>query len=248
VTDGAEGSGEVGVDLLDRITLKVKRKDGAAAAALHDAYRWLLRWNVPDAPLVRRLAKLAYLTHDAAVSGGELCASKLLYEPMVRARFATVGEGVHVTGLPFIVGHCRIHVGDGCTLSKIHVFSGRFHDEPELVIGRGTVIGYQTAFTVNRRVVIGENVGIATHVSIADSDGHPVDLERRLRGAPMSRRDIHPVTIGDHVWLGRGAQVQKGVTIGRGAVVAAGSVVISDVPEGALAMGVPARVITRPWS
>jgi acetyltransferase-like isoleucine patch superfamily enzyme len=39
----------------------------------------------------------------------------------------------------------------------------------------------------------------------------------------------------------------KGVTIGAGAVVASGSVVASDIPEGALAMGVPARVIKRPW-
>jgi acetyltransferase-like isoleucine patch superfamily enzyme len=37
----------------------------------------------------------------------------------------------------------------------------------------------------------------------------------------------------------------KGVTIGRGAVVAAGSVVVSDVPDGAIAMGVPARVLKR---
>ena len=236
------------MDLVDELLLKVKRKDGAAAAALHDAYRWLLRWNVPDTPAVRRLARLAYRVHDAAASGGELLAAKLLYEPMVRARFAHVGRSVHVSGLPFLVGHCNIRVGDGCTLSKIQVFSGRFPDEPELVLGRGTTVGYLVTFTVNERVVVGDHVGIATRACIADSDGHPAELSRRLRGEPMSRSDIRPVTIGDHVWIGRAAQVHKGVTIGRGAVVAAGSVVVSDVPEGALAMGVPARVITRPWT
>lgn len=236
------------MDAVDRLLLKVRRRDGAAAAALHDAYLWLVRWRVPDTGLARMLGRLAYLAHDAAVSGGELLASKLLYEPMVRARFAEVGEGVHVTGLPYVVGHCRIRVGDGCTLSKIHVFSGRFHDAPELVIGRGTAIGFGATFTVNERVVVGERCGIAAHAAIFDSDGHPADLERRLRGEPITRADIRPVTIGDHVWIGRAAQVQKGVTIGRGAVVAAGSVVTSDVPEGALAMGVPARVITRPWT
>lgn len=236
------------MELVDRIVLKVKRKDGAAAAALHDAYRWLLRWNVPDTKVVRALGRLACFAQDAASTGGELCKSKLLYEPMARARFEKLGAGVHVTGLPYVLGHCKIHVGDGSTLSKIHVFSGRFHDEPELVIGRGTVIGYEVTFTVNRRVVVGDHVGIASRASIADSDGHPADLERRLRGEPMSADDIRPVTIGDHAWIGRGAHVQKGVTIGRGAVVAAGSVVVSDVPEGALAMGVPARLVTRPWS
>jgi acetyltransferase-like isoleucine patch superfamily enzyme len=37
----------------------------------------------------------------------------------------------------------------------------------------------------------------------------------------------------------------KGVTIGRGAIVASGSVVATDVPDGAIAMGVPARIIRR---
>jgi acetyltransferase-like isoleucine patch superfamily enzyme len=47
------------------------------------------------------------------------------------------------------------------------------------------------------------------------------------------------------VWIGRGAHILKGVTIGRGAIVAAGSVVASDVPAGAMAMGVPARIVKR---
>jgi maltose O-acetyltransferase len=37
--------------------------------------------------------------------------------------------------------------------------------------------------------------------------------------------------------------VLKGVTIGKGAVIGAGSVVTKDIPEGAIAVGVPARVI-----
>lgn len=232
---------------LDQLLLRVKRRDGAAAGAVHDAYRWLLRWNVPDVPAVRYLSESLYLAYDAFDHGTELLAAKLLYEPMVRARFAHVGERVHVTGLPYIIGHCKIHVGDDCTLSKIFVTSGRFCDDPELHIGRGTSIGFAVAFSVNRRVTIGEHVGIASRATLADSDGHPADLQRRLRGEAISAEDIKPVVVGDHVWIGRGAQVLKGVTIGAGAVVAAGSVVTSDVPAGALAMGVPARVITRPW-
>lgn len=234
------------MSLIERLTVQVKRRRGPAAAALHDAYRWLVRWNVPDTPLLRSLARAAFYAHDALGHGSSLLAAKLLYEPMARARFESVGQRVHVTDLPYILGHCKIHVGDDCTLSKILVFSGRFHDAPELRIGRGSTIGFLVSFSVNQRITIGEHVGIASRVTLADSDGHPVDLERRLRGETLRADDIRPVTIGDHVWIGRGAHVQKGVTIGRGAVVAAGSVVTSDVPEGALAMGVPARVVLRP--
>lgn len=235
------------MDALDKLLLRVKRKDGAIPAALHDLYRWLLRWNLPDVAVVQHLARLAWRARELGEIGSGLVASKLVYEPMARARFASFGRGVHLTELPYMLGHCNVHVGDGCSLSKITITSGRFHDEPELFIGRGTSIGYLVAFSVNRRVTIGEHVGIAGRATISDSDGHPSDLARRLRGEPLALTDIQPVTIGDHVWIGRASHVLKGVTIGRGAVVAAGSVVTSDVPEGALAMGVPARVITRPW-
>lgn len=235
------------MDPIERMVLRVKRRDGAIPAAIHDLYRWILRFDLPDSAVLRHLARLAWRARDLASHGGELVASKLVVEPMARARFASMGRGVHVTELPFVLGHCDVRVGDGCSLSKIQVFSGRFCDRPELTIGRGTQVGYMVTFSVNRRVTVGEHVGIATRAVISDSDGHPADLSRRLRGEPLAPSDILPVTIGDRVWIGRSAHVQKGVTIGRGAVVAAGSVVTSDVPEGALAMGVPARVITRPW-
>ena len=75
-----------------------------------------------------------------------------------------------------------------------------------------------------QRVQIGRGVFIASHASIRDSDFHTLDPSR-----PASA----PVVIGDHVWIGEGAKIMKGVTIGAGAVVAAATLV----------GGVPARVI-----
>jgi acetyltransferase-like isoleucine patch superfamily enzyme len=51
------------------------------------------------------------------------------------------------------------------------------------------------------------------------------------------------IVIGDEAWLGFGVIVLGGVRIGEGAVIGAGSVVTQDVPDGAIAMGVPARVV-----
>ena len=49
--------------------------------------------------------------------------------------------------------------------------------------------------------------------------------------------------IGGHVDIGAGAKVLGPVTIGRHARIGANAVVIDDVPDGATAAGVPARVI-----
>lgn len=50
------------------------------------------------------------------------------------------------------------------------------------------------------------------------------------------------IIIEDDVWIGANATILKGVTIGHGAVIGAASVVTSDIPEYAVAVGNPAKV------
>jgi serine O-acetyltransferase len=65
-----------------------------------------------------------------------------------------------------------------------------------------------------------------------------VTIGNRVDGGPV------PV-LEDNVELGAYAQVLGGVRIGRGARVGALSVVLEDVPPGATAVGIPARIIER---
>jgi len=65
------------------------------------------------------------------------------------------------------------------------------------------------------------------------SDAAVVDQPRTSRG----------IQLGDNVWLGAGAKVLDGVRIGTDVVVGAGAVVNADLPDGAIAAGVPARIL-----
>nr|TPG48139.1 chloramphenicol acetyltransferase [Roseomonas nepalensis] len=56
-------------------------------------------------------------------------------------------------------------------------------------------------------------------------------------------RRSHRVTMGHDVWIGHGAVVLPGVTIGTGAAIGAGAVVSKDVPDFAIVVGVPGRVL-----
>ena len=58
-------------------------------------------------------------------------------------------------------------------------------------------------------------------------------------------RSSRGITLGDNVWLGTGTKVLDGVRIGRDVVVGAGAVVTEDLPDGAVAVGIPARVVRR---
>jgi acetyltransferase-like isoleucine patch superfamily enzyme len=226
--------------------LRVKRRETRAARMAHDAYTWLRNANVPDGPVATPLYRALGIAFDVWTDAREMALAKILWEPMLRARCERVGRRVHLTRAAYIRGHVRITIGDDSSFSSFDVQSGRFHDRPELRIGSDCHVGSDSLFAVNGRITIGDHVGISQRVVLRDSDGHPADPVRRRRGDVLAPEDIAPVTVHDYAWIGRDAHVLKGVTVGAGAIVASGSVVATDVPDGAIAMGVPARVIRQP--
>jgi maltose O-acetyltransferase len=66
----------------------------------------------------------------------------------------------------------------------------------------------------------------------------------RAAGFPMKSQpmELAPLIVEDEAWIGAHVTVLPGVRIGKGAVIGAGAVVTHDVPAGAVALGVPARV------
>ncbi len=107
-------------------------------------------------------------------------------------------------------------------------------------IGSGAGINPYCVIYGHGGLEIGNNVMIAAHSVIipANHNFGRLDLPMSLQG--LSCKGI---VIGDDVWMGARVTVLDGVTIGRGAVIGAGSVVTRDVPEHAIAVGVPARVV-----
>lgn len=118
--------------------------------------------------------------------------------------------------------------------ASIEVFSGG-----TLTLGSG-YINSNCVVACAKQITIGNGATIARNVCIYDSDHHILYGEN---GTPVN--PPAPVVIGDHVWIGIGAIILKGVTIGDGAVIAAGAVVTRDVPPRSVAAGNPAKVIKK---
>ena len=89
--------------------------------------------------------------------------------------------------------------------------------------------------TIGSDVIMGPDVVIETISHAFDDITRPI----RLQGATK----VRPVVVGDDVWIGTRVIVMPGVTIGDRAVVGANSVVTKDIPAGAVAAGVPCRII-----
>jgi acetyltransferase-like isoleucine patch superfamily enzyme len=73
--------------------------------------------------------------------------------------------------------------------------------------------------------------------------GHAFDAT----GVPVVEQDrpSKGIVLDENVWLGTGAKVLDGVRIGRDVVVGANAVVTDDLPDGVVAVGIPARVVRR---
>jgi acetyltransferase-like isoleucine patch superfamily enzyme len=116
--------------------------------------------------------------------------------------------------------------------------------EPELVIGDRVTATSALQVTVYQRVTIEDDVLIAANVYIADGMHASArgDVPYKFQGIER----IAPVRVGRGAWLGQNVVVLPGVTIGAHAIIGANAVVASDVPDGCVAVGAPARVV-RSW-
>jgi len=111
-------------------------------------------------------------------------------------------------------------------------------------VGEGTQIGeraYIWAGDSNGRITIGKHCRFGPEVFVTASD-YGLMPDQRIAEQPRNERDV---VIGNDVWLGARVFVGAGVTIGDGSVVSAGSVVTRDLPAGAVAVGIPARIVRR---
>jgi acetyltransferase-like isoleucine patch superfamily enzyme len=110
-----------------------------------------------------------------------------------------------------------------------------FEVQSSLKAGHYVHLGVRCFINTARSVTIGDEVGLGTHTALYTHGAYPSEL----RGAPVAFAEIR---IGDRTWI-PGAVVNPGVTIGRDCVVGVGSVVTRDIPDGALAVGAPCKVI-----
>jgi sugar O-acyltransferase (sialic acid O-acetyltransferase NeuD family) len=103
-------------------------------------------------------------------------------------------------------------------------------------IGQGTVI--MPGAIISSSSVIGAHA-IVNHKSCVDHDCIVADYVHLAPGSTI----CGDVSIGEGTLVGAGATVMPGVRIGKWATVGAGSVVSQNVPDFAIAVGVPARVV-----
>jgi maltose O-acetyltransferase len=114
---------------------------------------------------------------------------------------------------------CRIMGDPQVVFGNNFYMNAGCHLLGEITIGNDVLIGPKT-------IIWGRDHGI--------QKGELIRFQKRVKA---------PINIGDDVWIGARATILKGVTIGNGAIIGAGAVVTKDVPENAIVVGNPGKVI-----
>ncbi len=157
----------------------------------------------------------------------------------------------------------RIRLGRGVVVDDNCVLDAKGYSSNGICIGDGVVISRNTIISCKggsidiednsnisancmliseSRLSVGKNVLIAGMCYIIAGGNHGIErIDIPIISQPMTQKG--GIIIGDNCWLGANVTVLDGVTIGRDTVVGAGAVVTESLPEYAIAVGAPARVV-----
>ena len=121
-------------------------------------------------------------------------------------------------------------------------------------IGENSIVYNQLTVVRPKNVKIGKNVTVMNGALMMSAGG--ITLEDNVLIAanvqlitnnhdPYDRYVItcKPILIKEGAWVGAGATILPGVTVGKHAIIGANSVVSKDIPDYAVAVGCPAKVI-----
>lgn len=109
-------------------------------------------------------------------------------------------------------------------------------------VRKKTGIEIHPGATIGRRLVIDHGMGIVIGETAEIGDDCLLYQGVTLGGTGKDQGKRHP-TLGNNVMVGSGARVLGPFKVGDNARIAAGAVVLSEVPPGSTAVGVPARIV-----
>lgn len=172
-----------------------------------------------------------------------------LYSMWKANEFKKAGKNVYFQFPLYLHGGEYITIGEGFGCDhrlRLDAYDEFLGDKftPEIIIGVNVSIQKDCHIGATGKIIIGNNVLLASKVYISDhSHG---EITKEALDLPPSRRKLYskgPIIIEDNVWLGEGVVVLANVIIGENSIVGANSVVTKSIPKNSVVAGNPARVI-----
>ncbi len=155
----------------------------------------------------------------------------------------------------------KIAIGDNVVVDDNCCLDAKGTDNQGITIGNGVFVGRNTILSCKNgdillddeanvgfnvevfaasRVRVGKKVLIAAYCYLVGGD----HLYDRIDTPVLEQgRTARGIEVDDHAWLGAHAVVTDGSRVGKDCIIGAGAIVIGQVPDFAIAAGVPAKVL-----
>jgi len=113
----------------------------------------------------------------------------------------------------------------------------RLYGDPKIIIGNNFYMNADCHLL--GEITIGDDVQIGPQTVIWGRD-HLFAKKTKINQQGYLRASI---TIGNDVWIGAHVTILKGIKIGNGAVIGAGSVITKNIPNNAIIVGNPGKIV-----
>lgn len=201
--------------------------------------------------IINKLAEFYSLFYLESVSEKWNILCNIFYTRKISKNFAFIGQNPVIMSKIKVYGGKNITIGNnfycywGQRIETYNKHNGVFFS-PQIIIGNNVSLNPDCHIAAINRIELHDGVLLASRVFITDHFHGDTTIES-IKIPPQKRRltTKGPVIIKKNAWLGEGVAVMPGVTIGENAVIGANSVVTKDIPDNAIAAGIPARVIKQ---
>jgi acetyltransferase-like isoleucine patch superfamily enzyme len=136
-------------------------------------------------------------------------------------------------------GNRGITIGNGVFIGRNTILSCKNGD---IDLEDGANIGFNCELFSASVVRVGRDALLAAYCYLIGGDH---DFSDPSRAVLDQARKSDGVTVGAGAWLGAGVKVLDGASVGDRAIVGAGALVRDAIPPGAIAVGLPARVVSQ---
>ena len=188
------------------------------------------------AKVICEILESQYRIPDGLIDDNPLVTSLLDYPVYHTLEEASVKSGNHFI---ISIGNNRIRKTVAVKLNGVQ-FTSAIHTaavvSPRATVGEGTVV--MSNVSVNVHSIIGRHVILNTNCSV----DHDCVIEDFVHISPNAALAGN-VKVGEGTQVGIGACVMQNITIGKWATIGAGAVIIRDVPDYAVVVGNPGRIV-----
>lgn len=187
-----------------------------------------------------KIGKKVSIGFGSVICGDKVCLgdyTNIGIFTIIRGKDIKIGSHVNIGSTTFL-DTPYLEIGDGSRINEQVFVGGLQFPDSKFVLGKNCQVMQMSFINPAKSIVVGDDSGIGGHCLLF---GHTSWLSQ-FEGYPV---EFEPIEIGSSVSIAWRVFVLPGTKIGDGSVIGANSLVYRTIPPKCLAMGFPARVISK---